>query len=137
MITKVSNATFFEHTGKVLNKIIRFDHCDDIYGFFITEYTKIHLEFPNTTDIFYVNCDKNFVYFNANPDIFPKVKNIYLLSHPCEHSLFHRFPKEVNYYLIDKYKRFSNHTNLTLCNETELRNKLEKYKEEKLIFKRD
>jgi hypothetical protein len=35
-------------------------------------------------------CDKNFVYYWINRYTFPNVKDLYLLSHPCEPTVLHR-----------------------------------------------
>lgn len=42
----------------------------------------------NCTTLVVKNCDKNFVYYWINSNVFPNVKYIFLLSHPCEPTFF-------------------------------------------------
>lgn len=62
-------------------------------------------------------CDKNFVYYWVHANIFINVKNIFLLSHPCEPFLFSRwyniqqyYPNRTipNIYLANNYKQYKN-----------------------------
>lgn len=76
--------------------------CGDIHGY------KHPPKFPNAEKVLIRNCDKNFVYYWLNESMFPKVKEIWLDSHPCEWIVFQRFPK-ANWKLpIPTYIRYKN-----------------------------
>lgn len=45
----------------------------------------------NCSTLILDNCNKNFVYRHLDTITFPQVELIYLLSHPCEPNVFHRW----------------------------------------------
>lgn len=62
-------------------------------------------------------CDKNFVYYWLDSGVFPNVRNIFLLSHPCEPNVFSRwyniqkyYPSKTipNIFLAHYYERYKN-----------------------------
>jgi hypothetical protein len=66
-----------------------------------------HPIFPNAKEIIVRNCDKNYVYYHIDDRTFPNLKNLYLLSHPCEPSFFIRFTKpEQKILLSNHYKEY-------------------------------
>ena len=77
--------------------------CGDIHP------NKPHPKFPNAKTIFLFDCNKNFVYYWLRPVIFPLVKNIYLMSHPCESSVAPRFRnKNVTIYVqTERYEHYN------------------------------
>lgn len=54
------------------------------------------------------DCDKNFIYHWNNRKTFPIVENIFLLSHPCEYDVFHRWGEQpqVNIFISPQYQRY-------------------------------
>lgn len=60
--------------------------------------------------LFMNNCEKNFVYFNLNKQIFPEVKYIFLNgSNPCDSNVLRRFQNSQIYLseiYYDSYKKF-------------------------------
>ncbi len=51
------------------------------------------------------NCNKNFIYYNMDPYIFPNTQYIYLNSHPCESTVFSRFYNtNTKIFVSSKYK---------------------------------
>lgn len=74
-----------------------FRKCGDIHP------TKL-LVFPCKTAIFF-DCDKNFIYYWLTPRKFPNIEKIYLFSHPCDYSVYSRFPKE-KWFVSEHYKRY-------------------------------
>lgn len=88
------------------------------------------------------SCDKNFVYYWIDSNIFINVKNIFLLAHPCEPQFFSRWYTIQKYYptrtipnifLAYPYERYKNRwannmENVNILNEDDvkfLRTKLE------------
>jgi|SaaInlStandDraft_5_1057022.scaffolds.fasta_scaffold00192_26 hypothetical protein len=82
------------------NKAICFTNCNNS---FLTGY------FPKVETLFINNCNKNFVYYNLNPILFPNVTTIFCNSYPdelylfCHHAMFNKrsFIKQeyyLNYY---------------------------------------
>ncbi len=57
----------------------------------------------NCENLFVEECDENFVYYWVNQRTFPKAKNVYLNSHPCEFTVFLR--KFEMIYLHESYRR--------------------------------
>lgn len=79
MLTVTKN--YIARSGRLLNKVV----C-------LRGGVNSHLpaRFPNCETLFIDDCDKNYVYYNLDTIHFPKVKTIYLNSHPCEYSVLHR-----------------------------------------------
>lgn len=80
------------------------------------------------------HCDKNFVYYWIKPSVFPKVRKIFLLSHPCEPFLFniwYNLSRSENsvvptIYLAEWYQRYKNRwandmENVLIINENEIK----------------
>lgn len=67
-----------------------------------------HVQFPNAENIIINNCNKNYVYAHVNEDIYPNLKNLYLLSHPCEKLTLWRFNRNDNItiYLSKMYEKY-------------------------------
>ncbi len=59
-----------------------FKECGDIHP--------KNLKFPDAESICFYRCDKNFVYYWMNKCAFPKLKQVDMLSHPCEPHVFRR-----------------------------------------------
>lgn len=64
--------------------------------------------FPDAKILFLNNCDKNFMYYNMNRKIFPKVEKIFSNSHPYDYSLMSSFgnnnPEYVRYITPRSYR---------------------------------
>jgi hypothetical protein len=75
-------------SGKVLEEVdnVHVVGCPDIF-YFVRQ-----TPFPNVLSVTFERCNKNFVFYHLQEGWFPKAKEIYLLSHPCEPSVLHRFP---------------------------------------------
>jgi len=86
--------------------------------------------------IFIHNCDKNFVYYWVSKDIFPNIKELYLLSHPCEPCVLRQ---EIPYiYLANWFSRYKNRwaddrDNVILKDSAEMLDEMNSYKEEELV----
>jgi len=94
--------------------------------------------FINAETIFLSRCDKNFVFYWLNKNIFPKVKNIYLFSHPCDPEVFYRFEDVIIYledYFWNIYKNLWAYDvpSIISIKEDELFNILKSYNQELII----
>lgn len=87
---------------RILNEYIIIEGIGDIC-------LEKHPKFINAREVYIMNCDKNYVYYHVDNSIFPKLKNLFLCSHPCEPIFFTRFNKEnQRILLIDYYKNYKN-----------------------------
>jgi hypothetical protein len=65
----------------------------------------IDARFPNAHSVFFIKCDKNFVYNNLTTIKFPNLKNVYYDSHPSENTILYR---HINYYhMINSDKQYN------------------------------
>lgn len=64
------------------NQNMVFNHGND--SFLLDDYT-------NVKNVIFNNCEKNFTYYNAHPQVFPNLENIVITGHPCEYCVLHRF----------------------------------------------
>lgn len=62
--------------------------------------------FPITQELRFVKCEKNFLDVWMDPSMFPKVKTIYLFSHPCEPRTFFKFSDEVTIIVHPDYEDY-------------------------------
>lgn len=77
-----------------------FRECGDIHP-------RRGLSFPDAEVVCLELCDKNFVHYWLAPHVFPKVKTIYLNSHPCQmNSPFTSFPDSVAIHLSTWFGRY-------------------------------
>ncbi|ARF07988.1 hypothetical protein Catovirus_1_38 [Catovirus CTV1] len=66
-----------------------------------------HPKFSEAENVVVYNCDKNYVYYYIKDDLFPKINNLYLISHPCEPAFFSRFNNSnQKIFLADYYKSY-------------------------------
>lgn len=66
-----------------------------------------HPQFLNAENVIITNCDKNYVYYYVDDYIFPKIDNLYLLSHPCDPKFFWRFRGQNHkVFLANYYKNY-------------------------------
>lgn len=79
----------------VMNNTVEISGMGDIHPF------KNGPIFDSET-VYLTSCDKNFIYYWMNTRNFPKVKTLYLFSHPCEPDVMHRFP-DTQIYLGESY----------------------------------
>lgn len=87
-IAKLEHEEWKSFIGCVIqNDNVLLKECPDIYG----------VESVNNTPIFFsrtvvmYECNKNFVFYwlNRHRKVFPKMRTLYLLSHPCESKILH------------------------------------------------
>jgi len=83
-------------------------------------------------------CDKNFVYYWVNSSRFPQAEEVYILCHPCEPAVLHRFRKGT-IYLVDWYQNYKNRwaeerESLVIVKSEETLDKFEKYVNETAII---
>lgn len=85
----------------------------------------------------YINhCDKNFIFYWINKQYFPNIKELYILSHPCEPSVLQR---DISYiYLSDKYKKYKegwvpNYDNVKIIEDSVMIAEVNNYKPEQII----
>lgn len=79
-------------------KNILFDSIGDIHPV-------LGIQFKNCENVYFNNCDKNFIFYYMTPSVFPNIKKIYLGSHPCDYDTQFRFNKGI-ISVIDFYKRY-------------------------------
>ena len=91
------------------NKNMLFNQGED--SFLLDNYSNVK------TAIFH-NCEKNFTYYNVNPNVFPNLENLVITNHPCERDVLHRFKNtdriperisekdNVDIYLSDYFYRY-------------------------------
>ncbi|AFX92945.1 hypothetical protein CE11_00919 [Megavirus courdo11] len=84
--------------GQIHNRIVAFE------GY--RHESVSHYPIFNAETVFVDACDKNFVYFWIGKYMFPKIKNLYLASHPCEPCFFTRDFDKV--YLLNDYSTYKN-----------------------------
>jgi hypothetical protein len=71
---------------RILNPCVQITGCVDIHPYPkgpIFDATTVHI----------ADCDKNFVFYWLKHSTFPRIRQIYLASHPCEPEVFYRFPQ--------------------------------------------
>lgn len=70
---------------RVDHRNLVFSHVGNVR---LPQFTKPALCSPN---VYFHYCDKNFLYFAMAPRVLPKVKRIFVNSHPCECEVLHRW----------------------------------------------
>lgn len=88
---------------RIVNQNICFRNCNNSF---------VQAQFPEAKTLFFNGCDKNFVYYNLHPPLFPKLEQIYLDSHPAECPVLHRFfsdHRDVDIYLLDRLWKLERH----------------------------
>lgn len=68
--------------------------------------------------LFVRRCDKNFVFYWINKQTFPNMKELYLLSHPCEPRVLRQNIPTI--YLADNFHRYKKRWAEDLDNEGEM-----------------
>jgi hypothetical protein len=81
----------------IKHQVVVFDGIPDINP------GKFYHKFEAET-LFVHDCDKNFVYYYANHSHFPKLKSIYLMSHPCMPYVLRQNMEHI--YLATNYRRY-------------------------------
>ena len=95
-----SNGQWNLYKGKeIMNETINISNMGDLHPY------HNGVTFPKAKTVFLTNCDKNFTYYWLDKQTFPNVETIYLLCHPCEPIVLHRFPKSI-IYLSDFYETY-------------------------------
>lgn len=118
----------------ILNRNILFDNC--VNSAFPKTNTSERFAFVNAHTVFFLYCDKNFTYNVMEKRNFPSLKNVVLWSHPCDDSIFRRFP-EVKYWLNPVYKKYipySGNYNITMLEEKSFYDSLNFIEEEPILF---
>lgn len=88
-------------------------------------------------EIIITHCDKNFVYYWLDRNVFPNAKKIYLNSHPCEAEVFYR---KFNIQMSDNYKSYRarwapDSPNVNIISQKEMDEIISKWSEEtKIIY---
>jgi hypothetical protein len=100
-ILRITNTTDFVNLKDTRPSalLVRFSNIGDVHPFG-------NLCFPNAETIVIVDCNKNFTYYWLTPKIFPNVKEIYLMSHPCDYCVCSRFTN-VSFYLASRYSCYA------------------------------
>lgn len=94
-----SGQTFYE-------KHIYIKFMGDIQPFWKTEGLS-NPQFPNCESLCVYACDKNFVYYWITKSQFPKLKTLYLCSHPCQSDWMQRTESWVsNFHVIDHHANY-------------------------------
>lgn len=86
---------------RVLNERVLLSGCGNIH---LSGMARPEL---HSSTVFVTGCDKNFPYYWLRPSIFPRVKTLYLDTHPCEFSVIERFP-QADIFLNERFKRYNN-----------------------------
>lgn len=115
---------------KILNKSVEIKECGDIHPFPkgpVFQADTVHLR----------ACNKNFIYYWLDYRTFPRVKHIYLSSHPCECDVLHRFPN-AKIFLVDQYRGYKERwadelNNVILMPDSEMKELAEKASDEVLV----
>ncbi|CAH6420003.1 Hypothetical protein HVR_LOCUS1056 [uncultured virus] len=86
--------------------------------------------------LFVHNCDKNFVYYWVNKSVFPNMKKLYLMSHPCEPEVLNQRIDRI--YLANSYLRYKNRwaprcNNVTMMEYEKMETEMNSYKSEVII----
>ena len=80
----VKDVDFLKYQNVTVNhKTVLFDKCPDIP--FSYPGNDNPPTFPEAETVFVIDCDKNFVYYYINKSELPKMRTLYLASHPCEY----------------------------------------------------
>jgi hypothetical protein len=117
-------------TGKTIkNSTIVIRNYGDIHPF--KDGPEFHAE-----SAYIVDCDKNFVYYWVRKSVFPKLKHLYLLSHPCEPAVLHRDFEHI--YLSSglygyKHRWADNLTNITSIERDDVMYEIASYVPEPMI----
>lgn len=90
----------------VLNHGILFDNCDN-YEIKYGQETRIsdRFRFLNAKRVLFVSCSKNFTFSILRPANFPNINEVILWSHPCDSTIFHRFP-EIQFKINPIYQKY-------------------------------
>ena len=134
-LARITNDTFFAFRGSILNRVILFERCSDLQGYFNNANEPINLNFPNAKIIFLVNCTKDFSYKTIRLPILPNIKRIYLMS-DYYNDIITRLPNVYYHVSSDRYYRSKPSeiavNNITLRNPEILKTILQHYEHESL-----
>ena len=89
----------------VMNEVVLIRRMDDptILGIHCMRSKKDPI-FPHATKIFVPpGTNKNFVFFCVRERVFPRAREVFLGSHPCEHVVLHRWGPDTRIYLDESY----------------------------------
>lgn len=131
----VTTGTYFDYSGKILNRVLEFKNMSDI------SYLSSNIEFVIAEKIFINMCDKKFSSHYLTKNNFPNLKEIWFNSY-FDIQVLDRF--QVPIYFSDQYAAISYplsykdasswiHRSLTIVSEEHIKSELNKYKEEKLL----
>ena len=131
----VTVGTYFDHSGRIRNRVLEFKNMADI------SYLSSRIEFSTAEKVFLNACDKKFSSHYLTKDNFPNLKEIWINSY-FDIQVLDRF--KIPIYFSNQYARLSFpmsyddstswiHTDLIIVTEEQIKSELNKYKEEKLI----
>lgn len=89
-VVRISNDTYFEHNnGLIMNRAALFKDMSDLNGWGYS------FSFPNMRVAYFVNCDKNYSWYNLEPERMPNIRHICLATR-YDGAILCRFPKRTN-----------------------------------------
>ncbi len=82
-------------------RLFRIRDCHDR----ISRHKDCSIVFDKCKTLFVSTVDKNSFYYYIDQYRFPNVETIYLCSHPCDYSTYHRFDKS-KWHIVDYYRKY-------------------------------
>jgi hypothetical protein len=99
-IARITNDTYFEHTnGLILNRAALFENLADMH------HSGYSFAFPNMRVAYFINCDKNYTWYNVEPERMPNLRHICLATR-YDSEIVYRFPKKTNVWYHISRKHF-------------------------------
>lgn len=122
LVFKVGFREFYNLKGKYPHKVVSLSRT--------SHNCPRGVSFPKCEKLFVEQCEKNFFFFFVNKKNFPKLKELWLNSHPCESNIFYEGIEKI--VLVDYYERYKKwakcpNTVIAFATTQEFLNEREKY----------